>query len=196
MVSGIGGYGNSVGVATVGGETHFDSGYDGNILVNAFTLGIVKRDKIFRARAAGPGNPVLYIGSKTGRDGIHGASLLASSEFKEESEQMKPTVFVTMAAACSGTAISVASGDRRRRDVTRSMVVAASSDSRSPVTFTSVAIGQSAGSSSAPGSHGPGTGPWLPRARGERTTPRASNWSRSATSRPPQPSRHARQSSG
>jgi phosphoribosylformylglycinamidine synthase len=94
VVSGIGGYGNSVGVATVGGETHFDSGYDGNILVNAFTLGIVKRDKIFRARAAGTGNPVLYIGSKTGRDGIHGASLLASSEFKEESEQMKPTVQV------------------------------------------------------------------------------------------------------
>ena len=94
VVGGIGGYGNSVGVATVGGETHFDSGYDGNILVNAFTLGIVKRDRIFRARAAGTGNPILYIGSKTGRDGIHGASLLASSEFKEESEQMKPTVQV------------------------------------------------------------------------------------------------------
>jgi phosphoribosylformylglycinamidine synthase len=94
VVAGIGGYGNSVGVATVGGETHFDAGYDGNILVNAFTLGIVRRDRIFRARAAGTRNPVLYIGSKTGRDGIHGASLLASSEFKEESEQMKPTVQV------------------------------------------------------------------------------------------------------
>jgi phosphoribosylformylglycinamidine synthase len=94
VVAGIGGYGNSVGVATVGGEAHFDPGYDGNILVNAFTLGIVAQDKIFRASAAGIGNPVLYVGSKTGRDGIHGASLLASSEFKEESEQMKPTVQV------------------------------------------------------------------------------------------------------
>jgi phosphoribosylformylglycinamidine synthase II len=94
VVAGVGGYGNSVGVATVGGEAHFDEGYDGNILVNAFTLGIVAQDKIFRASAAGIGNPVLYVGSKTGRDGIHGASLLASSEFKEESEQMKPTVQV------------------------------------------------------------------------------------------------------
>src|SRR4029079_18447166 len=90
----VGGYGNSVGVATVGGEVHFDAGYNGNILVNAFTLGIVKADRIFRAVAKGTGTPVLYVGSKTGRDGIHGASLLASSEFKEESEQMKPTVQV------------------------------------------------------------------------------------------------------
>ena len=81
-------------MATVGGEVHFDPGYDGNILVNAFNLGIVRQDRIFRASAAGTGNPVLYVGSKTGRDGIHGASLLASSEFKEESEQMKPTVQV------------------------------------------------------------------------------------------------------
>jgi phosphoribosylformylglycinamidine synthase II len=94
VVAGIGGYGNSVGVATVGGEVSFDAGYNGNILVNAFTLGIVKADRIFRAVAEGVGNPVLYVGSKTGRDGIHGASLLASSEFKEESEQMKPTVQV------------------------------------------------------------------------------------------------------
>ncbi|MEE8311822.1 MAG: phosphoribosylformylglycinamidine synthase subunit PurL [Candidatus Binatia bacterium] len=94
VVEGIGGYGNSVGVATVGGEVHFDAGYDGNILVNAFNCGIVRQDKIFRASAAGIGNPVLYFGSKTGRDGIHGASLLASSELKEESEQMKPTVQV------------------------------------------------------------------------------------------------------
>ena len=94
VVAGIGGYGNSVGVPTIGGQTHFDEGYNGNILVNAFTLGVVRQDRIFRARAAGAGNPVLYIGSKTGRDGIHGASLLASSEFKEESEQMKPTVQV------------------------------------------------------------------------------------------------------
>jgi phosphoribosylformylglycinamidine synthase II len=94
VVSGVGGYGNSVGVATVGGEVVFDPGYDGNILVNAFTLGVVRADRIFRAVASGTGNPVLYVGSKTGRDGIHGASLLASSEFKEESEQMKPTVQV------------------------------------------------------------------------------------------------------
>ncbi len=94
VVAGIGGYGNSVGVATVGGEVHFDAAYNGNILVNAFTLGIVEHDAIFRARASGRGNPVLYVGSKTGRDGIHGASLLASSEFKAESEQMKPTVQV------------------------------------------------------------------------------------------------------
>jgi phosphoribosylformylglycinamidine synthase len=94
VVAGIGGYGNSVGVATVGGEVSFDAAYNGNILVNAFTLGIVESASIFRARASGSGNPVLYVGSKTGRDGIHGASLLASSEFKEESEQMKPTVQV------------------------------------------------------------------------------------------------------
>ncbi len=94
VVAGVGGYGNSVGVATVGGEVWFDPGYDENILVNAFTLGVVKADRIFRAVASGTGNPVLYVGSKTGRDGIHGASLLASSEFKEESEQMKPTVQV------------------------------------------------------------------------------------------------------
>ena len=94
VVAGIGGYGNSVGVATVGGEVSFDAGYNGNILVNAFTLGICRQDRIFLAKASGYGNPVLYVGSKTGRDGIHGASLLASSEFKEESEQMKPTVQV------------------------------------------------------------------------------------------------------
>jgi phosphoribosylformylglycinamidine synthase len=94
VVAGIGSYGNSVGVPTIGGQVYFHRGYDGNILVNAFTLGTVRHDRIFRAKAAGPGNPVLYIGSKTGRDGIHGASLLASSEFKEESEQMKPTVQV------------------------------------------------------------------------------------------------------
>jgi phosphoribosylformylglycinamidine synthase II len=94
VVAGIGGYGNSVGVATVGGEVYFDPCYDGNILVNAFTLGIVRADRIFRAVASGTGNPVLYVGSKTGRDGIHGASLLASSEFKDASEQMRPTVQV------------------------------------------------------------------------------------------------------
>ncbi|MBC8293133.1 MAG: phosphoribosylformylglycinamidine synthase subunit PurL [Proteobacteria bacterium] len=94
VVSGVGDYGNSVGVPTVGGQVNFDAAYNGNILVNAFSLGIARADNIFSAVASGEGNPVLYVGSRTGRDGVHGASLLASSEFKEESEQMKPTVQV------------------------------------------------------------------------------------------------------
>ncbi len=94
VVAGIGGYGNCVGVPTVGGEVYFDSGYNGNNLVNAFTLGILRSDRIFRARAAGVGNPVIYVGSKTGRDGIHGASLLASAEFSGEAEAKRPTVQV------------------------------------------------------------------------------------------------------
>lgn len=94
VVAGIGGYGNCVGVPTVGGETYFDAGYDWNILVNAFTLGVVEKDRIFRARAAGPGNPLIYVGAKTGRDGIHGASLLASAEFRGEAEEKRPTVQV------------------------------------------------------------------------------------------------------
>jgi phosphoribosylformylglycinamidine synthase II len=94
VVEGIGGYGNPVGVATVGGETWFHECYRGNILVNAFNLGVVEVDRIFRARAAGTGNPVIYAGSKTGRDGIHGASLLASAEFDAESEAKRPTVQV------------------------------------------------------------------------------------------------------
>jgi phosphoribosylformylglycinamidine synthase subunit PurL len=94
VVAGIGGYGNCVGVPTVGGEICFDPGYNENILVNAFTLGIVRSDRIFRAKATGKGNPVLYVGSKTGRDGIHGASLLASAEFDRETEQKRPTVQV------------------------------------------------------------------------------------------------------
>ena len=94
VVSGIGGYGNCVGVPTVGGEVYFDKGYDENILVNAFTLGLARADRIFRASATGVGNPVIYVGSKTGRDGIHGASLLASAEFDETSEQKRPTVQV------------------------------------------------------------------------------------------------------
>ena len=94
VVAGIGGYGNCMGVPTVGGEVSFDSSYNGNILVNAFTLGIARSEKIFRAKARGAGNPVFYVGSKTGRDGIHGASLLASSEFNEKSEEMRPTVQV------------------------------------------------------------------------------------------------------
>ncbi len=94
VVAGIGGYGNCVGVPTVGGEIYFDRGYNENILVNAFTLGIVREDRIFRAEASGAGNPVLYVGSKTGRDGIHGASLLASAEFDDETEEKRPTVQV------------------------------------------------------------------------------------------------------
>jgi phosphoribosylformylglycinamidine synthase len=93
VVAGIGGYGNSVGVATVGGEVYFDSGYDENILVNAFTLGLVRADRIFRAAASGVGNPVMYVGSRTGRDGIHGASM-ASAEFDQSSEEKRPTVQV------------------------------------------------------------------------------------------------------
>ncbi len=94
VVAGIGFYGNCIGVPTVGGEVYFDAGYNENILVNAFTLGVVRADKIFRARAAGVGNPVIYVGSKTGRDGIHGASLLASAEFSGEAEEKRPTVQV------------------------------------------------------------------------------------------------------
>jgi phosphoribosylformylglycinamidine synthase len=94
VVEGIGGYGNSIGVATVGGETSFHPCYRGNILVNAFNLGLVEADRIFRASASGVGNPVLYAGSKTGRDGIHGASLLASAEFGDETEAKRPTVQV------------------------------------------------------------------------------------------------------
>ncbi|MCZ6782051.1 MAG: phosphoribosylformylglycinamidine synthase subunit PurL [Proteobacteria bacterium] len=94
VVEGIGGYGNPVGVPTVGGETQFHECYRGNILVNAFNLGVVESDRIFRASAAGVGNPVIYVGSKTGRDGIHGASLLASSEFDDESDAKRPTVQV------------------------------------------------------------------------------------------------------
>jgi phosphoribosylformylglycinamidine synthase subunit PurL len=93
VVAGIGGYGNCVGVATVGGETYFDAAYDRNILVNAFTLGLARHDRIFRAAASGVGNPVMYVGSHTGRDGIHGASM-ASAEFDEDSEEKRPTVQV------------------------------------------------------------------------------------------------------
>lgn len=93
VVSGIGGYGNCVGVPTIGGETTFDESYNGNILVNAMTVGIADQDKIFYSAAAGIGNPVIYVGSKTGRDGIHGATM-ASAEFTEDSEEKRPTVQV------------------------------------------------------------------------------------------------------
>ncbi len=94
VVEGIGFYGNCVGVPTVGGETGFHPCYAGNILVNAMSVGIVETDRIFLAKAAGVGNPVIYAGSKTGRDGIHGASLLASAEFDETSADKRPTVQV------------------------------------------------------------------------------------------------------
>ncbi|HEX9647971.1 MAG TPA: phosphoribosylformylglycinamidine synthase subunit PurL, partial [Alphaproteobacteria bacterium] len=93
VVGGIGGYGNCVGVPTVGGECSFDSRYDGNILVNAMCVGIARADRIFRARASGLGAPVVYVGSKTGRDGIHGAAM-ASAAFGEDTEHKRPTVQV------------------------------------------------------------------------------------------------------
>ena len=93
VVAGIGGYGNCIGVPTVGGECYFDACYNANILVNAFTLGIVKKKRIFMGIAKGAGNPVMYVGSKTGRDGIHGATM-ASESFSEEKEQRRPTVQV------------------------------------------------------------------------------------------------------
>jgi phosphoribosylformylglycinamidine synthase subunit PurL len=93
VVHGIGGYGNCMGVPTIAGQTSFDESYNGNILVNAMTLGLVKKDKIFYSKAAGIGKPVIYVGSKTGRDGIHGASM-ASASFDEKIEEKKPTVQV------------------------------------------------------------------------------------------------------
>lgn len=93
VVAGIGGYGNCIGVPTVGGECEFHPSYNGNILVNAMTVGLAKADNIFYSAAAGVGNPVIYAGSKTGRDGIHGATM-ASAEFTEDSEEKRPTVQV------------------------------------------------------------------------------------------------------
>jgi phosphoribosylformylglycinamidine synthase len=93
VVSGIGGYGNCMGVPTVGGEVNFHKSYNGNILVNAMCVGLARTDKIFLSAAKGAGNPVVYIGSKTGRDGIHGATM-ASAEFDDASEEKRPTVQV------------------------------------------------------------------------------------------------------
>lgn len=93
VVGGIAGYGNCVGVPTVGGEIYFHPCYNGNILVNVFNLGIAKKDRIFRGRAEGIGNPVIYVGSKTGRDGIHGVTM-ASEEFTDDAQQKKPNVQV------------------------------------------------------------------------------------------------------
>src|ERR1700682_6056241 len=94
VIQGIAFYGNCFGVPTVGGEVAFEPGYAGNPLVNVLALGIAPRNALFLARAGGEGNPVIYVGAKTGRDGIHGASLLASAEFAEESQQKRPNVQV------------------------------------------------------------------------------------------------------
>jgi phosphoribosylformylglycinamidine synthase subunit PurL len=93
VVRGIGGYGNCMGVPTVGGEVNFHRSYNGNILVNAMCVGLARADRIFKSAAKGAGNPVVYIGSKTGRDGIHGATM-ASAEFSEDSEEKRPAVQV------------------------------------------------------------------------------------------------------
>ena len=93
VVAGIGGYGNCVGVPTVGGEVNFHPSYDGNILVNAMTVGIAQQDKIFYSAASGVGNSIVYVGSKTGRDGIHGATM-ASTDFGADAEDKRPTVQV------------------------------------------------------------------------------------------------------
>ncbi|WP_057882790.1 phosphoribosylformylglycinamidine synthase subunit PurL [Tsuneonella troitsensis] len=93
VVAGIGGYGNCVGVPTVGGETNFHPAYDGNILVNAMTVGVADADKIFYSAATGLGNPIVYVGSKTGRDGIHGATM-ASADFGDDADAKRPTVQV------------------------------------------------------------------------------------------------------
>jgi phosphoribosylformylglycinamidine synthase II len=94
VIRGIGNYGNCFGVPTVGGEVGFEPCYSQNPLVNALALGIARKEEIFLAKAKGIGNPVIYVGAKTGRDGIHGASLLASAEFTEESKQKRPNVQV------------------------------------------------------------------------------------------------------
>ena len=93
VVAGIGGYGNSIGIPTVGGDVFFDAAYDGNILVNAMAVGVVHTERIFYGRASGVGNPVIYVGAKTGRDGIHGATM-ASDEFSSEGPSQRPTVQV------------------------------------------------------------------------------------------------------
>jgi phosphoribosylformylglycinamidine synthase len=93
VVAGIGGYGNCVGVPTVGGEVNFHPAYDGNILVNAMTVGVADQDRIFYSAASGIGNPIVYVGSKTGRDGIHGATM-ASADFGDDADAKRPTVQV------------------------------------------------------------------------------------------------------
>ncbi|MEM6491669.1 MAG: AIR synthase related protein, partial [Pseudomonadota bacterium] len=94
VVRGIGGYGNCVGVPTVGGETEFHPGYNGNILVNAMCVGVARADKIFTAKAAGVGAPIVYVGAKTGRDGIHGATMASASFSEDDDQEKRPTVQV------------------------------------------------------------------------------------------------------
>ncbi len=94
VVRGIAGYGNCMGIPTVGGETTFHAGFNGNILVNVMNVGIVRKDRIFLGRAEGPGNPVVYVGSRTGRDGIHGATMASEEFLGDETKQKKPTVQV------------------------------------------------------------------------------------------------------
>src|SRR6266540_112412 len=94
VVRGIAGYGNCMGIPTVGGETTFHPGFNGNILVNVMNVGIVRKDRIFLGRAEGPGNPVVYVGSRTGRDGIHGATMASEEFIGDETKQKKPTVQV------------------------------------------------------------------------------------------------------
>src|ERR1700694_2316697 len=93
VVRGLAGTGHCIGIPTIGGETTFHRSFNGNILVNVFALGIARRNQIFKGTASGVGNPVIYVGSKTGRDGIHGATM-ASAEFDEASEEKRPTVQV------------------------------------------------------------------------------------------------------
>src|SRR6202043_446537 len=93
VVAGVGGYGNSFGVPTVGGSVRFDRRYDGNCLVNAMAVGLAETDKIFYAKATGVGMPIVYLGPKTGRDGIHGATM-ASAEFGADAGEKRPTVQV------------------------------------------------------------------------------------------------------
>ena len=93
VVKGIGGYVNCIGIPTIGGETNFNQSYNSNILVNAMAIGLVNKNKIFYSAASGIGNPVIYVGAKTGRDGIHGATM-ASAEFSDDTETKKPTVQV------------------------------------------------------------------------------------------------------
>ncbi len=118
VVAGIGGYGNCVGVPTVGGECQFHPSYNGNILVNAMCVGLARADRIFYSAAAGPGNPVIYVGAKTGRDGIHGATM-ASAEFGADAGEKRPTVQVgdpftekLLIEAC----LELMAGRRDRRD--------------------------------------------------------------------------------
>src|SRR3972149_3734914 len=93
VVSGIAGYGNCIGIPTVGGEVYFEECYNGNPLVNVFALGVTKKNEIFKGHASGIGNPVIYVGSKTGREGIHGA-VMASETFTREAEEKRPAVQV------------------------------------------------------------------------------------------------------